>query len=140
MGCVLRVSGKRFDVDAFLSQSQLEPLTVWHHGEPRAPSSSPTGLQNASSGMNVSVSTRVFSDLQGQINDSIGFLRTHSEELLRLKVFPGCESIEIDFPLEDRDVAVQTDILPPDLLSLLGSLGMTLAISRYPRGTPDTAF
>jgi hypothetical protein len=132
MGCVLRVSGECFDVDAFLSRSHLEPLTVWHKGEPRVPSSSPDGPQHANSGMHVSVSTREFSDLQWQIDDSIGFLRTHREELLRLKDFPGCESVELDFPIEDRDVAVQTDVFPPDFLSLLGDLRTMLTISRYP--------
>jgi hypothetical protein len=135
MGCVLRVWGKNFDVDAFWSGSSLDPLTVWHTGEPQAPTSNPKGRQHQDSGMNVSVSVREFSDLAGQVNDAISFLRAHHKELLRLRNFPCSEGTTLDFPVEDREVACQRDTFPSELLALMGGLKITLAISRYPNST-----
>jgi len=135
MGCVLRASGKDFNVDAFLRGSQLEPLTVWHVGEPRAPVSNPIGRQHQDSGMNVSVSLLNFSDLPGQIRDARSFLQDNRSEILRLKEFPGVESIQLDFPIEDRDVALQSDVFKHELIALLGDLGIDLVVSRYPAPT-----
>jgi hypothetical protein len=132
MGCVLRVWGKNFDVDAFLKVSSFEPLTVWHTGESRPSPSNLAGRRHQHSGMHISVSVREFSDLTGQIEDAVSFLETYGEELLRLRGFPGNEGTVLDFPVEDRDVAVQTDTFPPELLVLLGNLSIMLAISRYP--------
>ena len=86
--------------------------------------------------MNVSVSTREFSDLSGQIEDAIQFLSENSQELRRLRDFSGVEEIQLDFPIEDRDVVFQRDTFPNKLLVLMGDLGVGLAVSRYP--APDS--
>ena len=136
MSCVLRASGRDFDVDSFLKGSTLKPLIVHHRGERRFPDSKiQPGVQ---SGMNVSVSEREFSDLAGQIEDAILFIQKNAEELHRLRDFPGMERIDIDFPIRDRDVAVQCDAFPPKLLSLLGELRIGLVISRYPASENPT--
>jgi hypothetical protein len=49
-----------------------------------------------------------------------------------LRGFPGGTEVELDFPIEERDVAVQRDAFPPKLLSLMGELGISLVVSRYP--------
>jgi hypothetical protein len=82
--------------------------------------------------MHVSVSTREFSDLTGQIADAIEFLSKNGRELKRLRDFPGLERMDLDFPIEDRDVVYQRDGFPPQLLSLLGGLRIGLVVSRYP--------
>jgi hypothetical protein len=82
--------------------------------------------------MNVSVSTREFSDLRGQIEDAVGFLSDNKEEMRRLRDFPGLEGMDLDFPVEDRDSVRQSDAFPPQLLSLLGDLRIGLVVSRYP--------
>jgi len=82
--------------------------------------------------MNVSVSEREFSDLAGQIKDAIQFLAENAQELTRLRDYAGLEGLEVDFPVEDRDVAAQTDAFPAELMSLLGKLRIGLAVSRYP--------
>jgi hypothetical protein len=130
--CVLRVSGTDFDVDLFLKNSPLDPLLVVRRGEVQFPNSTMRQRANERSGMNVGVSEREFSDLKGQIEDAVGFLSENGEELKRLRDFPGVESISVDFPVEDRDVAIQCDAFPPSLLSLLGGLSIELMISRYP--------
>jgi hypothetical protein len=132
---VLRTSGNTFDVDAFLRASALVPLTVFHRGELQFPASDVSQRRNEHSGMNVGVSTREFADLGGQLEDAIQFLTNNNEELRRLREFAGVERMELDFPVEDRDVVFQRDSFPPLLLSLLGGRRVGLVVSRYP--APD---
>src|SRR5260370_9405452 len=128
MSCVLRAYGANFDVDFFLKDSLLKPLIVYHCGKPRFPNS----RRDEVSGMNIRVSIREFSDLRGQIDDAIRFLSNNDQELQRLRDFPGLEEMELDFPIEERDVAVQSDAFPAQMLSLLGGLRISLVVSRYP--------
>ncbi len=132
MSCVLRASGTNFDVDSFLKGSSLSALTVFHRGEVQFPTSTVSQRKSEHSGMNVSVSTREFSDLRGQIEDAVGFLSDNKEEMRRLCDFSGLERIDLDFPVEDRDAVRQSDGFPPRLLSLLGELRIGLIVSRYP--------
>jgi hypothetical protein len=92
--------------------------------------------------MKVSVSTREISDLSGQVEDAVGFLRENEQELRRLRNFPGLERMDLDFPVEDRDVVFQRDAFPYPLLSLLGGLHIGLIVSRYPArsGVTDQIF
>ncbi len=131
MSCVLRASGTNFDVDEFLKTSSLDALTAFHRGEVQFQTSSVT-RKSEYSGMNVSVSAREVSDLRGQIRDAIEFLSKNEHELKRLRDFPGLQRMDLDFPIEDRDVVYQRDAFPHKLLSLLGELGIGLIVSRYP--------
>jgi hypothetical protein len=130
MSCVLRANGTSFDVDEFLKTSSFDSLTVFHRGEVQSPGSS-AARRIEFSGMHISVSTREFSDLTGQIQDAIDFLSKNRGELKRLRDFPGLQSMDIDFPIEDRDVVYQSDVFSHKLLSLLGDLGIGLVVSRY---------
>ena len=132
MSCVLRASGTNFDVDEFLKTSSLDALAVFHSGEAQLRGTVATQRRTGQSGMNVSVSTREFSDLRGQIEDAIEFLKDNDQELKRLRDFAGLERMDLDFPVEDRDVVFQSDAFPPDLLSLLGALRIGLVVSRHP--------
>jgi hypothetical protein len=131
MSCVLRASGSNFDVDEFLKTSSLDALTAFRRGSTQFPASSMT-RKSECSGMNISVSVREFSELRGQIEDAIAFLAGNDRELKRLRDFPGVERLDLDFPIEDRDMVFQRDAFPAQLLSLLGRLGIGLIISRYP--------
>jgi hypothetical protein len=131
MSCVLRASGTNFDVDEFLKTSSLDALTAFHRGAVQFPTSSVT-FKSEYSGMNVSVSTREVSDLRGQVKDAIEFLSNNDRELRRLRDFPGLQRMDLDFPIEDRDVMYQRDAFPHKLLSLLGELRIGLIVSRYP--------
>jgi hypothetical protein len=131
MSCVLRASGKNFDVDEFLKTSSLDALTAFHRGAAQFPASSVTRRCDHS-GMKVSVSSRESSDLRGQVKDAVGFLIDNNQELKRLRDSPGVERIDLDFQVEDREMVFQSDAFPPDLLSLLGELRIGLVISRSP--------
>ncbi|MGA9552558.1 MAG: hypothetical protein WBR30_09910, partial [Candidatus Sulfotelmatobacter sp.] len=91
----------------------------------------------------VGVSNREFSDLKGQVEDAVGFLKENDHELKRLRDFPGLERMDLDFPIEDRDVVFQRDAFPYQLLTLLGSLHIGLIVSRHPMphsGVADQPF
>jgi len=132
MSCVLRASGTNFDVDEFLKTSSLDALTVFHRGEAQRRGSVATQHRTSQAGMSVHVSQREFSDLRGQIEDAVKFLEDNDQELKRLRDFPGLERMDLDFPVEDRDVVFQSDAFPPRLLSLLGALRIGLVVSRHP--------
>jgi len=52
--------------------------------------------------------------------------------LKRLRDFSGLDRMDMEFPVEDRDMVFQSDAFPPRLLSLLGNLNIGLVISRHP--------
>lgn len=127
MGCVFRVGGVDLDVDACLRECHLETYSVYRKDEVHGK----RGRIRQHSGFGVAVSEADFSDLPTQIDDAITFLKTNAEELQKLMDFPGIEGCTLDFPVEERDVAVQCDVFPAELLRLAGNLEINIEISRY---------
>ena len=126
VSCVLRASGTEFDPEAFLVDSELTANPVYRRGEPK-----PGEGTWQSSGFQVGVSQAELSDLPGQIRDAVRFLSLHEEELQRLGRFEGVESVCIDFAIDRRDVAVQTDVFDAELLWRAGALDIDLVVSHY---------
>jgi hypothetical protein len=74
----------------------------------------------------------IWGDLRAQVPDAIAFLREHELELARLASYPGVSDMRLDFPYARREgAAVQSDSLPPELLVLAGSLGITIELTLY---------
>lgn len=71
-------------------------------------------------------------DLSRQAGDAIFFLRRHQTEFGRLAKFPGLTDRRLDFGYDRRDVIIQCDYLPPELLTLAGELGIGIELSLYP--------
>lgn len=128
MSCVLRVSGTDFDPEAFLAESELRAQAnpIYRRGEPK-----PGEGVWQSSGFHVGVSRAELSDLPGQIRDAIRFLSRHEEELQRLGRFEGVEVVCLDFAIERRDVAVQSEVFDAELLWRAGALDIDLVVSHY---------
>ena len=124
-GCVLRACGDDFDVDAFLSTSNLQPCAVYHRGEPRS-----RLKLHSENGFNIAVTEH--GKLKEDIPEAISFLSAHEAELLRLRNFSGVKDVCLDFGYERRDVVVQYDYLPSELLVLVGKLGLGIELSLYP--------
>jgi hypothetical protein len=133
MSCVLRASGTDFHPEAFLVTSELraEANPIYRRGDPR-----PGGETWQSSGFHVGVSKAEFNDLPGQIRDAVRFLSRHEEELRRLNRFEGVESICLDFAIERRDVAVQSDVFEAELLWRAGALDIDIVVSQFAFRTP----
>lgn len=132
MSCVLRVRGADFAVDRFLAESPLKPVAVFRKGQPQWPTANPGGPKLNGSGFHVVTSEAEFSMLPAQVTDAIRFLQRNRSELSRLNAFPGVERISLDFGIEERDIAAQSESFPPELLRLIGDLGIWLEFTLYP--------
>jgi len=128
MSCVLRASGKDFDVDDFLGDGKLEPLSIWRKGERRAQSAKP----NETSGVRFEVSAAEFSNLPAQAKDALAFLQLHREWLRKLVAFPGVERVTADFGTETKPPHWASFAFEPSLLAALGAAGISLELSTYP--------
>ena len=128
MSAVLRAAGRDFDVDAFLATSTLKPCRVYRCGERRLASMPPS----EESGLNIPISDAGFAEFPKQVAEATEFLQTQAEEIRCLATFPGVEGVTLDFGIERRDVVVQCDLLPADLIRIAGSLGLNIELSQYP--------
>lgn len=129
-GCLFWAQGEEFDVDAFLIGSSLLPDNVYHRGEYLFPKTK-KGLSPHCGFMIVASDT--WGKLKPQVADVIEFLQENELELTRLANYPGVTDMRLDFPYERRQGAVtQSDSLPPELLLLAGSLGITIELTLYP--------
>ncbi|HEX9502392.1 MAG TPA: hypothetical protein VGA10_12135 [Thermoanaerobaculia bacterium] len=126
-GCVLRATGAKFDVDAFLSESPFRPATVYRKGQRRRPAS--RGTQTAS-GFNVVVSD-TDDPPEKQIEYALTFLRDQQGEILRLVRFGGVEEIVLDFGIPQNEIATRSARFPADLLVAAGALGIDIHVSFY---------
>ncbi len=131
MSCVFRVSGRKLDVEQYKASSKLEIVGSYVKGQPRYPKTQPNGLKNKSSGFNISVSKKSFNDLRKQVRESIEFIQNNKIELRKIMKLPGVESGTLDFGIDYRNVYAQFDYFPPELLILLGHLGIGLELSNY---------
>ena len=92
MSAILRASGVKFDVDAFIKESSLLIDRVYRVGEPVFPASNPEGRKSARSGLSVVASKVDFEDYKLQMKESFFFMRDHADELRRLGAFTGLQS------------------------------------------------
>jgi hypothetical protein len=132
MSCVLRANGENFRVDEFLEQTSLIPCHTYRKGHVKSPGQN-AGKIRSSSGLNINVSDAEFSDLQGQIQDAIVFLKKHNRAIKNLCGYEGVEQVCLDFGIEQRKKAIiQYEYFPPALITLAGRLGLGIEISFYP--------
>jgi hypothetical protein len=139
MSAVLRAYGTDFDVEAFLPGCTLPVCAVRRRGEPVAPASRPDGRRHERSGVHVSASDAGFGEFARQVEEATDFLRAQDEQLRRLCAFPGVEDVTLDFGVARRDVAVQCDRLPPELVRVAGELGLGIELSQYPPSDAEPA-
>jgi hypothetical protein len=125
---MLRAGGAEFDADAYLAASPFGEATRYHRGDPRWPGFKGT---HRTSGFKVTVSRAAVADLATQVEEAIAFLDEHEDELRRLGRFDGVEELELDFTVAWRDLAMQTDWFPPELLWRAGALDIALRMTHY---------
>jgi hypothetical protein len=137
MSTVLRAVGHEFDVDSFLQGCTLKVCAIWRRGEPKAPASNPNGPKCAMSGVSIPVSDADFHEFLRQASECIAFLRQEADQLRRLVSWPGVEGAALDFGIQRRDVYVQCDSFPPELVRLAGELGLGIELTQYPIAASD---
>jgi hypothetical protein len=131
MSAVLRAYGLEFDGDVFAVDCTLPICAIKRRGEPVFPASQPDGRRHESSGVHILVSDADFDEFQSQVDDAISFLQGNELQLRRLAEWPGVE-VELDFGIERRDVILECNTSPAELLRLAGALRIDITISHYP--------
>jgi hypothetical protein len=112
MSCVLRLEGSE--------QLLREAQAIFQRATP--PQRCTTG-----SFVNIPVSDADFSNLSQQISDARNFLEVNGASIAALT----WRTALLDFGVERRDVAAQSETFPAELLRLAGNLGISLAVSLY---------
>ena len=131
MGCILRASGRHFNVDRYLSKSPFTDYHVYRRGEPRF-TTKPRGEKNGTTGINIAISHRSFNNLNRQIKAAISFLKKNRTEIKRLVRFTGLDGPPVlDFGINKRGFPGQFDRFSAELVSLAGRLGLAIELSQY---------
>ncbi len=100
--CVLRASGRNFEVAKFLSRSKSKRCAVWRNGEVRAGGSGSKRKRHTDSRFNLVVSDADESAGSKQSRDPLRFLERHHVTLRRLRDFLGVQSIILNFGVWQR--------------------------------------
>jgi hypothetical protein len=130
MPTILKATGKNFDVNTFLQKTKLKPYRIFQKGKRRFKRLEKKELHKVS-GLCLDASTSDFNNFSGQVRQTISFLKKNQKELKKLAKFPGVDAV-IDFGFARRDVVVQCDLLPAELIRLAGSIGLAIEMSLYP--------
>lgn len=135
--CVLRVYSETDSFAEFLKDSALRPYDVWEKGD-----MSVRREPHEYYGFKCAVSDREWTDLDGQVEDALAFLRRYEVELRKLReTHTICDEMQLDFPYECRlgkqGIAIQGNYLPAEFLLLAGQLGIGVALSHYPGKDED---
>lgn len=77
------------------------------------------------------VSNADFDAFKQQINDATCFLQAHEADIKQMLSVSQATGV-LDFAIEWRDVGVQYDSIPAELVRVAGSLGLAIEISHYP--------
>lgn len=132
MACFLRATGRSFHVDEFCAVTTLIPCRVFRKGQPRFPRSEPTGPKHAQDAVNIEVSSAATDQVDVAIRDAISFLRVHFDDVQYLRSYPGVEFVSLDFGIAWRNVALQTNLFPAELITLAGQLCLDFEVTYYP--------
>jgi hypothetical protein len=118
MSCVLRVTAH--DIHTVLTITSLQPYRV------------------DGGTAHFDVSNAPISDLGGQIADAIEFLSVNAGELEKI-VAAGPSEAALDFAVEWRDVAVQNDVLPAELILRAAEFGLAIWLAHYACAAGETS-
>ncbi len=117
MAVLLRISvTDGATVDCLLGATALKPVSLFRRGW----------------GANFVASSADISDLETQIREASAFVELYAGELSAISEIEGVETMTLDFPFaltSDRVSAYGR--FPPELLSAMGRLGITLELSVY---------
>jgi hypothetical protein len=134
MSCVLRISGKLFDVSRFIGDTNLKPYKTFKKGE--LIESVKKQHRYHDNGCYFDASKAEFDNLNKQISDSIRFLKKnfkHFKSLSKYGIKQNDQAV-LDFGIESRlkkNIVVQSDRFPSELLLICGELGFAIELSQY---------
>jgi hypothetical protein len=134
MSCVLHIADANFDLDSFLTNTNLKPYSKHYIGELIHQKSKKKFKDN---GCSFDLSSADFDNFEQQQKDAIWFLTNNFKALSRLNEFGILKEPKgrIDFGIISRltnpSIAIQTDEFEVELLRLASSLGFSILLSQY---------
>jgi len=135
MPCNLVILGKDFDIDAFLAKTKLKGFFKKHRGELLF-EKLPKGRKTQHSRIAIETSTADFDNLDKQIKDTIRYLKRNKEKLKYIKKVKDLELAVLDFgiklKIDGKNVVMQSERYPAELLKLAGDIGLDIETSIYP--------
>jgi hypothetical protein len=137
VGCVLKVAGRDFDVDAYLRRGALVPTAVYRRGESRFPTL-PRARKTLESGFSIVVSQKSSARFADQVEEAVSFLGRHRQAVRALRRQKGVDGATLNFGLERQEVPPEGHVFPEDLVRVAGALGLALEVSFYPPSDPST--
>ena len=129
MSCILRIAGKDLKLKDLL-KIELTPDSTWEKGSPKF-SRRPDGKKNTTSGARYVVSDAGFDAFEQQKLDALKFLERYKKQIKEILSLPNIEGACLDFGIYWRDVPVQCDNFPSNLVKLAGRLDLELELTQY---------
>jgi hypothetical protein len=125
--CMFVASGLSFDVDRYLAGSPFKAMSVFRKGQV-PPKDNPANKPRPDSGFVVLISGDQEPGLAQQFKDALAFLGEHESELKAVRQV-GVDNMLLDLGVQVGDKMQQAEYLPPELIAVLGRLGMGLIFS-----------
>lgn len=129
MSCVLRISGIDLSLKDLL-RIKLIPDSTWEKGVPRIPNK-PSAKRHTNTGASYLVSDADFDEFDIQKSDAIEYLKKNEKQIEEAMKLPAVGEASLDFGINRRDVPAQFDYFQPELLKLVGKLGLGIELSQY---------
>lgn len=137
MSCILRISGRNLDIDAFIEKSKLRVYKKCYKGEPVFPKTKPDGEKLRHFSVSAAASNAEFEEFEKQVKDVIRYLKRNKEKLAHIATTKGVEFAFLDFGVRREVKFCQEIYFPPQLVKLAGELGLSLQVSIYPSDEDD---
>ena len=135
MSCILTISGRNFDIDAFTITSNIRPFRKSYKVQPMF-KSKPDSEKLTQSSISIKASKADFDNLKKQIADTIRFLRRNKDKLAHIASTKEIDNAILDFGIylriDRKKVLTQSDTFPSELLKLAGNLNLDIELSIYP--------
>jgi len=125
--CAFVASGVAFDVDAYVRDTPLEVLSVFHKGEVR-PEAGPDTEPRPDSGFVAYVSEDDFPHLIDQVGDAVDFLEADQNEFERLQKL-GADMMLLDFRVSQQHKEPKIHSVPPELVQAMSRFHMGFVFS-----------
>lgn len=130
--CVLHVGSKTCSFRKFLKTTELPVYKSHEKGDKPFKTKPPYEYY----GFSCTFSEKDWDDLAGQVEDALSFLKEYEKELSDLINTYTIDDIRFDFPYNcwhTREIYVQCNYLPPELLLRAGKLNIGIELSLYPK-------
>ncbi|WP_437927949.1 hypothetical protein WMF37_01500 [Sorangium sp. So ce291] len=127
---VLRVSGRRFEVDDYLRRHGFAPDAVWHAGDRTR-----RGQTREDSGFSLDIGDAASAD--ALIQGFRAWVRSNRSALLELRQHGVAAEVDVGMTVGSSAQFTASIALAPEDLALLAEVGLSYRVSAYPCNDSD---